>query len=1237
MLLCSTRIFFAQVNDHKPFIEQELQEMTHLPIQIGKVTAVMNGFNVAIVLDDLILLDATNTQPVQKLKEVIVKLNLPKMLINGNYNKAVAITLKGAKLDLIRNLDGNIEIKGLPTSNEPILNLLQGEKYELIESDLSYQDLKNQSPTLSFKQFNLIIHKSGAFREISIFTDLPKQYGDSIKVIAKLAENDMDLNKLQGQIYLEANDFKSALLTDYHLLPELKIQSGSANIKIWSEWKNAQPQHLKAEINAANLGFTSASAKSNQLDAFSANLNWQAGKNGWQVDLSDMMLTMYQHSWEGLKLSLKNNEIGDWIAVIPELDTQLLAYIVPEFIINNEYTDWLTLNPIGTLQNLSFFVDADTQHYAFQGSFNQLGSDISTFLPQIRGLTGKITGSDQQGQIDFASHDLLFDDPTIFRNPLTVKNLKGVVQWQKQAESWLISSRDFVIESPDFKTETDFDLYLAKDPTNSQLDLITHFGEFFDISRLPLYLPAKLMDKDALRWMDQAFIAGQLQQGDIVVHGKLAEFPFDNRNGLFESVFSVTNGELQFHPEWPHVKNLNAEVQYLGKDLKVAINSGEGQNVSIKQLLLSIDSLPIAEHAQLKGQLDSNLQNALQYLHQTPLKDQVDPFTKLVNLESSTQVDLDLIIPFHENQPFGIDLDAHINNASLLFKPLKMPFKQINGILHFTENGISSQHLTGQALGYPIEAKLSTDNQVIRLQVNGTSNMTEMQQQFSFLQNDFAKGDFAYEAELLVPNQASLPLELNITSNLVGLGINSHDFLNKAVEEEKPLNLKFYFENKALVPIKLQYGKELKAALMLDVENNRLYSGHILFGSEELTNPYKYAGLKIDIKLPEFKFSQAIGALNQTETQSNWPQIKEISIDTNDFIWQGHSLGALNCQFKHQEQAWQGSINSPMAKGRLHIPDQKDQNDAIQLDMDYLNLSAMSAINFDVANEKIQSLPLIDIASQKLIWRSVNLGKLKLQTERLNDGMHFKNITLNNTNQSIAFNADWITLPQGSSTLINGNMEMDGFGDMLSKLGLSEDIKETHAAISFTGGWSDTPQQFSLDRLHGKLQIKLSDGRLSSIEPGFGRILGLIAMEQWAKRLSLDFSDIYRQGLAFNSITGIFNIANGIAYTDDLLIDAIAAKMKIGGNANLLDKSLDYTVFVIPKSSDALPIAGTIVDNIASIITQAVNSDYKEGYFFGSEYKATGRWGNVQVTPVNENDGIVNRTWHGLTDFDWIK
>jgi len=52
----------------------------------------------------------------------------------------------------------------------------------------------------------------------------------------------------------------------------------------------------------------------------------------------------------------------------------------------------------------------------------------------------------------------------------------------------------------------------------------------------------------------------------------------------------------------------------------------------------------------------------------------------------------------------------------------------------------------------------------------------------------------------------------------------------------------------------------------------------------------------------------------------------------------------------------------------------------------------------------------------------------------------------------------------------------------------------------------------------------------------------MLALAQWIKRAQLDFSDVYKEGLTFNTIKGHFDLLNGIASTHDLVVDAIPAK-----------------------------------------------------------------------------------------------
>lgn len=1210
-----------------------------MPLRIGKLDTRMRGFSPVVVLQNISIEsnEAAATRPAIQLKEVRIGIDLLELLWTGDFLHASWVTLVGARIDVIRYQDGHIAIRGLQSGNdEQPLWLLQGDKYEILQSDISWQDLKNNGKRVSFSNVELVLKNHAQSHEVHLLTTLPEEYGDTLRVSALIQGNDLDANNLDGRIYVEATNLQAPALTDSLLPLDLKIASGSGDLRLWSDWQHSRPLRLAGYMQAQQIKISNPSGKNLQLDTLSGNFAWLQGQERWRLGVYDLDVVANRQAWKDTEFYLQQNQPGNIAALIRHLDLPILARMAPVFVAaDSEYQEWLQLNPKGQLNDVAMFLHADREHYAVHGHFNGLGNDSLKSIPGIKGVTGYITGTANSGSIEFDSQDVVVDAPELFRNTLGITRIGGRVSWLQHEQSWVFSGRELVLNSADFETKTDVDFVLPKNQSGGHLDLNTQFRNFDDLSHIPAYLPAKVMGKEALNWLDNAFIGGQVKQGEMIISGNLDEFPFANGNGRFDLLLGMENTEINFNPDWPHIKGINAELRLLGEDLQLAINSGSSETVEIKQALVTLYSLVHSTQVEINGQLQSKIQNALLYLQKTPLRKHADPLLKVMNFEGSSQIDLDLKIPYRLADPLAVKIAAHLDNAGLLVKSAELKISNINGIINFTEDRVHSNQLSATTLGYPIKAVLSSDEAATYLQINGSSNITQLHKQFAFIEKELADGSFAYQADLVAPNAVNKDTSLSIATNLQGVVIDGLDVLKKTADEQRQLKLDFQFDGKQLLPLQVFYGSEFNAALLIDTEQNRLYSGHILFG-KDAAGTLQQAGLSVEIRQPVFKASQALNV--KTGGDSRWPALREFILDTGQLLWQDQNLGAMRCHFQHENQVWQGNIDNVMAKGRVSIPDEYAGNQPIKLEMEFLNLTAMSSVNISAAEEEaVTILPLIDIDSEQLRWRNVNLGSLKLQTERLNNGTHFKKIKISGKDRQVDFTADWIKQVHGTSTLLNGTMSIDGFGLLLADLGYSDDFKETHADVSFTGGWNDAPQQFSLEKLNGQLHVKLSDGRISSIEPGFGRLLGLISMEQWAKRLSLDFSDMYRQGLAFDRITGNFKITNGVVYSDDLLIDAVAAKMKLAGSANLVDKTVNQRVAVIPKSSDALPIAGTIVGGIATMITSAVTDDYKEGYFFGSEYKISGHWGQLEVIPVKEHDGLVNKTWKGLTDFGWLK
>jgi len=454
------------------------------------------------------------------------------------------------------------------------------------------------------------------------------------------------------------------------------------------------------------------------------------------------------------------------------------------------------------------------------------------------------------------------------------------------------------------------------------------------------------------------------------------------------------------------------------------------------------------------------------------------------------------------------------------------------------------------------------------------------------------------------------------------------------------------------MPVLLNYDNKLKAAIQLDTKQKTIYSGHVLVGAGAVAQTQE-AGLKLELNRSRLTLQDWMGVAVAQDADN---RVRELRIRGEHVLWNETDLGVLDLALKRNGNFWAGTIAGPFAKGSVKIPADFNSTDRISLDMDVLDISALKQTDSKDSLNGVSSRPLSDIShadplqilspehvpllaitSRRTLWQSIDLGQLSLETQRIPGGMGFNDVKLTGESQKLIFSGDWRTSGGQSVTHTRGYLEVPHAGQLLTQLDITKDLTETSAAFDFSVNWDGAPYQFSLANLKGQLDIQFKNGRILSIEPGFGRLLGMLAMAQWIKRAQLDFSDVYEEGLTFNSIKGHFDLAGGIASTQNLVVDAVPAKITISGDTDLVNQTVDHIIDVTPKSADAVPIAGTIMGKVAALVGRSLTGKDQEGFFFGSQYLVKGAWKKAEIIPMHENDGLLQKTWNGITDFPWLK
>ena len=162
--------------------------------------------------------------------------------------------------------------------------------------------------------------------------------------------------------------------------------------------------------------------------------------------------------------------------------------------------------------------------------------------------------------------------------------------------------------------------------------------------------------------------------------------------------------------------------------------------------------------------------------------------------------------------------------------------------------------------------------------------------------------------------------------------------------------------------------------------------------------------------------------------------------------------------------------------------------------------------------------------------------------------------------------------------------------------------------------------------------MDIEKGRFTDIDPSAGRLFGLLSLQTLPRRLSLDFSDLFGKGLAFDVIAGHFDIDNGNAYTNNLTMSGPSVNIDVSGRTGLVDKDYDQIATITPKVSNSLPVASALfgpvgvgvgaVIYLASEIFQSLPE--KIDTILRKQYTITGAWNNPQVTKINQQEDIDN-------------
>ena len=335
-------------------------------------------------------------------------------------------------------------------------------------------------------------------------------------------------------------------------------------------------------------------------------------------------------------------------------------------------------------------------------------------------------------------------------------------------------------------------------------------------------------------------------------------------------------------------------------------------------------------------------------------------------------------------------------------------------------------------------------------------------------------------------------------------------------------------------------------------------------------------------------------------------------------------LGNFEIVIAQNDAGFTGNLSSPIIAGNFNIPHQRSPENPITADLEYLLISRQGS-----ENEATTLLPgdLFDIrlSCRRLVYNEMEFEDLFVGARVQEQTFFIDTLQLRHQGVYLAANSRWDYSAENDRHHSSVEVALEGeqFGQAMLALGFGDSIE--NGEIDFTGkfSWDGPLSDPGWSSLDGKASLKLSQGILNNVDPGSGRLVGLLSLSAIPRRLSLDFDDVTAEGMEFDDISGTYKIEAGVLQTENTLMDGFAAKVRIVGETSLGQRTYDQQMFVTPKIRHSLPVLGALAAGstvgwslllLQNLFKDAIDKAIE------IEYRITGSWDNPNIELVRATD-----------------
>ena len=1222
------------LNNYKSRIEILASEATGQTIKINSLEGRWDFINPELALNEVVFYDSQNNTTLA-LTEISADFSwLSPFYLAPTLSE---IKLKAPKLLVRRDTTNKIFIGGIPIdgpANNKLANwLLNQKKVSIEQGEVDWRDEFRQAPALTLKDLNLsykthfIIDLIGKHKFNLNFrvSNSDNQFIDlSGNIYAKKIE---DINSWDSEVKIKAGNINLAAYTPWVDYP-IKINAGTGDLNLTASINNAVIDKINASIKLTNFKTELNQANKNEVNLrnFSGNIIWYSSKKDHHVTFENLYLLTnnginIENANSAITISSETNNPTAFSLQINKLQLDAANEIlqtIPYFDDVKSKID--AIKPSGSLSKVDLkWVDDKNIVLSLKAQFDKLSLKAFDGLPGFENLTGSIHLTDKDGSLKLKSTDVSLTYNKLFREELKFNDLHGDLKWTKNYLMFknISFNNAFINGSINGSIKNSLE-------KGAYLDIQASIP-FIDLKHAKTYYP-KTIGTESLHWLDTSLLEGSLENTLVSIKGSSDDFPFvdaQNRPDPNEGSFVVTttgkNTLIEYGTGWPVIEKFDFNASVNAGTFELLSKKGQFLGNTIKELKTTIPAIAI-EHPilNLQSTLDSPTREAIKFINNSPIKESVQHLFDEATGSGEGKLKVNIDIPMNNLDAITFKGNYQFLESNLTNPAVGIPkIEKIKGLVTFDEKNVKTENLTGTMFGGNTNISLVADaSKAIKVKLNGKFTDKGIEEK---LGTSFSKLNGSANWEGLLEYKKPL-LNIQLSSDLKGIEMSYPAPFNKARDKEE----KFYFtkkqNNTKTDQIEFTYSN-IVSSKITRIEKNNIMSidkGYISINSDIKTNTQK--GLYLKANLPYVNLDDFISVYSEGDSGSGFKIDKaDIALKHADLF--DRRFNNMKIEIAPVSASTKFKISSNETSGNL-LWTEKDNKltarlNGLKLPNEIKKLSSTES-------SSSQKVPNLDIKIDSLEVDGKKVGKLELVSMTSKQNINIQKFKIINDKNIFQAEGDWIGWNKNPISNINFSWKISNLGETLNFLGFPNFVKDGEADVSGQLRWPGNPFSFDKTKVEGSFNLDVRKGIVQKVEPGIGRLFGLLTLQSLPRRLSLDFRDLFGSGFVLDTMNVAVRVNNGIMKTSNFRMDGPAAEVFMSGEINIIKETQDLNLKVTPHISDSLSIAalagGPLVGAVAFIAQKILKDPLNK--VLTSEYRIIGTWEKPEEVNNSATDKI---------------